>query len=366
MEHHSNIVPWQLLCEETGAHAARRADRRRGELILDEFERLLDAAHADRRDRRTCRTRSGRSTRSREIVALAHARGVPVLIDGAQAAYHMPRRRAGARLRLLRRPGHKLYGPTGIGVLYGKAALLEAMPPYQGGGDMISSRHVREDAPGTSLPVQVRGRHAEHRRARRAAARRSTTSQAIGLDGDRRARARAARVRHRRSSQAIPGVRHHRHGARTRPSVLSFVMDGVHPHDIGTILDREGVAVRTGHHCAQPVMDRFGIPATARASLAIYNTREELDALGRALRQGARGVRLMSDLSDLYQEVILDHNRRPRNFRALDGAEPPRRRATTRSAATGCTLYLQRRRRRRSPTWRSRDPAARSRRRPRR
>ena len=122
-----------------------------------------------------------------------------------------------------------------------------------------------------------------------------------------------------------------------KSSILSFVMDGIHPHDIGTIVDREGVAVRTGHHCAQPVMDRFGIPATARASLAMYNTREDLDALGRALREGARGIQLMSDLSDLYQEVILDHNKRPQELPHASTAPATRPRASTRSAATACT-----------------------------
>ena len=227
-------------------------------------------------------------------------------------------RRAGARTATSTSlTGHKLYGPTGIGVLYGKAAHLEAMPPFMGGGDMISSVTF-ERSTWNALPYKFEAGTPQHRR-RVGLDAALDYIDSVGLDAIARARARACSRTAPSVLEAIPGVRLIG-TAPQKASILSFVMDGVHPHDIGTIVDREGVAIRTGHHCAQPVMDRFGVPATARASLAMYNTREELDALGRALRARARGVCLMSDLNDLYQEVILDHNRRPRNFHALADA----------------------------------------------
>jgi cysteine desulfurase/selenocysteine lyase len=280
MEHHSNIVPWQLVCEATGAHLKVAPIDDRGDLILDEFDRLL-----------TPRTRIaavthmsnalGTVTPAREIVRLAHARGVPILIDASQAAYHMRVDVQALDCDFLVATGHKLYGPTGIGALYGKEAHLEAMPPFMGGGDMISSVTF-ERSTWNALPYKFEagtpdiagaiGLHAA-----------LDYIDATGLD---------AIAAHERDLmdygttvlQAIDGVRLIG-TARQKASILSFVMDGVHPHDIGTIVDREGVAIRTGHHCAQPVMERFKVPATARASLAMYNTREELDALGRALRK---------------------------------------------------------------------------------
>jgi cysteine desulfurase/selenocysteine lyase len=280
MEHHSNIVPWQLACEATGAHLRVAPIDDRGELILEEFDRLL-----------TPRTRIasithmsnalGTVTPVREIVRLAHAKGVPVLIDASQAAYHMRVDVKAIDCDFLVATGHKLYGPTGIGVLYGKEAHLQDMPPFMGGGDMISSvtfeRSTWNVLPykfeaGTPDIAGAIGLHAA-----------LDYIEATGLE---------AIAAHERDLltygtgllQAIDGVRIIG-TARDKASILSFVMEGVHPHDIGTIVDREGVAIRTGHHCAQPVMERFGIPATARASLAMYNTREELDALGRALQQ---------------------------------------------------------------------------------
>ena len=227
-------------------------------------------------------------------------------------------------------------------MLYGKAALLEAMPPYQGGGDMIRAvtfeKTIYNDA-----AVQVRGRHAEHRRRDRPRRGASTTSSGIGLDAIAAHEHELLAYATDAAARAFPGCASSARRA-TRPASLSFVIDGVHPHDIGTILDREGIAVRAGHHCAQPVMERFGVPATARASFAFYNTREEVDALVAGLHKVQRGVRVIDELRELYQEVILDHSKRPRNFRALRRRRPPAPRATTRCAATRSRVYLDARR----------------------
>ena len=215
-----------------------------------------------------------------EIVRQAHDAGAAVLIDGSQAAYHMPIDVAALGADFYVFTGHKLYGPTGIGVLHGREAVLEAMPPFLGGGDMIRSVTF-EGSTWNDLPFKFEAGHAGHRRRHRPGrgdrlrARRSASTPSA------RTSRRSWRGRRRRSS-ALPGVRLVG-TAKQKASVLSFVMDGIHPHDIGTIVDREGVAIRTGHHCAQPVMDRFGIPATARASFAMYNTFEEVDALVAAL-----------------------------------------------------------------------------------
>ena len=278
MEHHSNIVPWQLVCEATGGVLKVAPIDDRGELVLDEFERLL-----------TPRTRIaaithmsnalGTVTPVREIVRLAHARNVPVLIDASQAAYHMRVDVQALDCDFCVATGHKLYGPTGIGVLYGKEAHLDAMPPFLGGGDMIASVTF-ERSTWNALPYKFEagtphiagaiGLHAA-----------LDYIDGIGFDAI-GAHERDLLEYGTQVLQRIDGVRMIG-TARDKASILSFVLEGVHPHDIGTIVDREGIAIRTGHHCAQPVMDRFGVPATARASLAMYNTREELDALGRAL-----------------------------------------------------------------------------------
>jgi cysteine desulfurase/selenocysteine lyase len=280
MEHHSNIVPWQLVCEATGGVLKVAPIDDRGELILEEFERLL-----------TPRTRLasithmsnalGTVTPAREIVRLAHAHKVPVLIDASQAAYHMRVDVQALDCDFLVATGHKLYGPTGVGVLYGKEAHLEAMPPFLGGGDMIASVTF-ERSTWNALPSKFEagtpdiagaiGLHAA-----------LDYIAAVGLDAI-AAHERDLLAYGTQVLQGIDGVRLIG-TARDKASILSFVLDGVHPHDIGTIVDREGIAIRTGHHCAQPVMERFKVPATARASLAMYNTREELDALGRALRK---------------------------------------------------------------------------------
>jgi cysteine desulfurase/selenocysteine lyase len=280
MEHHSNIVPWQLATEATGARLVVAPIDDRGELLMDEFEKRLGP-----RTRLVAVTHMsnalGTITPARQIVQLAHARGIPVLLDGAQAAYHMSVDVQALGCDFYAISGHKIYGPTGIGVLYGRAALLEEMPPFLGGGDMIASvtfeRSTWNTLPykfeaGTPHIAGAVGLHAALDFVER-----------VGM---------AAIAAHEKDLleygtqllESIPGVRLIGTAAE-KASVLSFVMDGIHPHDIGTIVDREGVAIRTGHHCAQPVMDRFGIPATARASLAVYNTREELDALGRAIER---------------------------------------------------------------------------------
>ena len=278
MEHHSNIVPWQLACEATGATLKVAPIDDRGELVLDAFEALLSPA-----TRLVAMTHMsnalGTVTPASEIVRLAHARGVPVLIDASQAAYHMRIDVQALDCDFLVATGHKLYGPTGIGVLYGKAAHLEAMPPFLGGGDMIASVSF-ERSTWNVLPYKFEAGtpHIEGAIGLHAALDyiESVGFEAIG------AHERDVLEYATRQIEAVDGVRLIG-TAREKASVVSFVMDAAHPHDIGTIVDREGVAIRTGHHCAQPVMERFGIPATARASLAMYNTREDIDALVRAL-----------------------------------------------------------------------------------
>ena len=279
-EHHSNIVPWQLACEATGARLRVAPIDDRGELMLDEFERLLgprtkiaSVSHMS--------NALGTITPAREIVRLAHARGVPVLLDGSQAAAHLKVDVQALGCDFYVATGHKLYGPTGIGVLYGRTGHLDAMPPFLGGGDMISSVTFERSA-WNVLPYKfeagtphIAGAIALH------AALDYLTS--AGLDAV-SAYERQLLDYGTAALQDVPGLRIIG-TAPEKASILSFVMDGVHPHDIGTIVDREGVAIRTGHHCAQPVMERFGVPATARASLAMYNTREELDVLVRALHR---------------------------------------------------------------------------------
>jgi cysteine desulfurase/selenocysteine lyase len=278
MEHHSNIVPWQLLCEEKGARLRVIPMDDRGELLLDELEPLL----TDRTKLVSVTHMSnalGTVNPVEEIVKIAHAHGVPVLLDGSQAAYHMPVDVQALDCDFYAATGHKLYGPTGIGVLYAKAEHLESMPPFLGGGDMISSVTF-ERSTWNLLPYKFEAGtpHIEGAIGLGVAV---DYIRSVGLDqiGEHE---RDLLQYGTEALESIDGVRLIG-TARRKASILSFVMDGVHPHDIGTIVDREGVAIRTGHHCAQPVMDRLGIPATARASLAMYNTRDEIDALVRAL-----------------------------------------------------------------------------------
>ncbi len=278
MEHHSNIVPWQLLCTEKGATLRVVPILDSGELDMEAFARLL-----------TPRTRIvaisalsnalGTVNPIEAITRAAHEAGAVVLIDGAQAAYHMPVNVAAIGCDFFVMTGHKLYGPTGIGVLYGKAALLDAMPPWQGGGDMIASVTF-ERSTWNVLPYKFEAGTPD-----------ISGAIALGVAVDYITAVGMDRIQaHEQELLAygtaalleVPGVTLVGTAPR-KASILSFVMEGVHPHDLGTIVDREGVAIRTGHHCAQPVMDRFGIPATARASLAMYNTREDIDALVAAL-----------------------------------------------------------------------------------
>jgi cysteine desulfurase/selenocysteine lyase len=278
MEHHSNIVPWQLVCGERGATLRVAPIDDRGELMLDELERLIGprtvlvaVTHMS--------NALGTVNPVDEIVRLAHARNVPVLVDGSQAAYHMPVDVQALDCDFYAATGHKLYGPTGIGVLYGRESHLETMPPFLGGGDMIRSVTF-ERSTWNDLPCKFEAGTPNIAGALGLATALDYIRE-VGLDGI-AAHEQQLLAYGTEAIAAVPGVRLIGTAAR-KSSILSFVMDGVHPHDIGTIVDREGIAIRTGHHCAQPVMERFGVPATARASLAMYTTREDLDALARAL-----------------------------------------------------------------------------------
>ena len=274
MEHHSNIVPWQILCEEKGARLRVAPINDDGELIIEEFAKLLNErtkivslAHVS--------NALGTINPIRAIVEIAHRHNVPVMIDGAQAAPHMKLDVQELECDFYAFSGHKVFGPTGIGVLYGKASLLDAMPPYQGGGDMIASVTFEKTTYNT-LPYKFEAGTPNIAGTIGLGAAIDYVNQ-IGID-------RIARYEHELldygtdALSQIPGLRLIG-TAKDKAGVLSFVLEGVHPHDVGTILDREGIAIRTGHHCAMPVMERFGIPATARASLAFYNTKEEIDAL---------------------------------------------------------------------------------------
>jgi len=278
LEHHSNIVPWQQACARTGAILRVAPIDDAGDVVLEEFERLL-----------TPKTRMvavshmsnalGTINPVAQMSAMARAVGATVLIDGSQAAYHMAVDVQALDPDFYVFTGHKVYGPTGIGVLYGREAVLAAMPPFLGGGDMISSVTFEHSdwnelpykfeagtpniADGIALGVAL------------------DFIQSIGFDAI-GAHESALLAYGTEQLSGVPGLRLIG-TARRKASVLSFVMEDCHPHDIGTIVDREGVAIRTGHHCAQPVMDRYCIPATARASLAMYNTTDDIDALVRAL-----------------------------------------------------------------------------------
>lgn len=274
MEHHSNIVPWQMLCQERGANLRVIPMNDAGELLLDEYEKLLGPrtklvalVHVS--------NALGTVNPAGQMIETAHRRGIPVLLDGAQAVPHVGIDVQAMDCDFYAFSGHKLFGPTGIGVLYGKAELLQKMPPYQGGGEMIAAvtfeKTFFKDIPhkfeaGTPNITGVVGLGAA-----------IDYLASIGIE-------RAAIYEHELLAYAtdrlreIPEVRLIG-TARDKISVLSFVIEGVHAHDVGTILDRAGVAVRVGHHCAQPVMQRFKVPATVRASFAFYNTKGEVDAL---------------------------------------------------------------------------------------
>jgi cysteine desulfurase/selenocysteine lyase len=280
MEHHSNIVPWQMLCETTGARLRVAPIDDDGALVMDELRSLVGP-----RTKIVAVTHLSNALGTinpvAEIIALAHQAGAVVLVDGAQAAYHMPVDVRALDCDFYVCTGHKLYGPTGIGALYGKATLLEAMPPWQGGGDMIASVTF-EKTTYNVIPAKFEAGTPDISGAIGLAAALDYVT-AIGLDRI-EVHERTLLEYGTAALAAVPGLRLVGTAPR-KASILSFVMEGIHPHDIGTIVDREGVAIRTGHHCAQPVMDRFGVPATARASLALYNTREDLDRLVAALRR---------------------------------------------------------------------------------
>ena len=280
MEHHSNIVPWQMLCEEKGAKLRVIPINDRGELLMEEYEKLLGP-----RTRMVAVTHVSNALGTinpvREIVELAHKAGAVALIDGAQAVPHMKVDVQALDADFYAFSGHKLFGPTGTGVLYGKTKLLNAMPPYQGGGDMIRTVTF-EKTTYNDLPYKFEAGTPNIAGGIGLGAAIDYVN-GIGLD-------KIAAYEHEllvygtEALSDIPGLRLIG-TAREKAAVLSFVMEGIHPHDIGTVLDRMGIAVRTGHHCAQPVMDRFGVPATTRASLAFYNTTAEIDALAAGLRK---------------------------------------------------------------------------------
>jgi len=278
MEHHSNIVPWQIVCGETGAVLRVAPIDEAGELRMDVFEKLLTTrtklvavAHVS--------NALGTINPLRRMIGLAHAAGARVLVDGAQAAGHLAVDVQELDCDFYALSGHKLYGPTGIGVLYGKAELLDAMLPYQGGGEMIS-RVTFAETSYNAIPFKFEAGTPNIAGAIGLGAAIDYVS-AIGLPTIAAHEAALLEDATRRATD-FPGLRLIG-TARDKTGILSFTLDGVHPHEIGTILDREGVAIRTGHHCAMPVMDHFGVPATARASFALYNTREDVDALFGAL-----------------------------------------------------------------------------------
>jgi cysteine desulfurase/selenocysteine lyase len=280
MEHHSNIVPWQILCEQTGAALRVIPINDSGELLLDEFERMLNprtkivsVTHVS--------NALGTINPVEQIIERARRHGAAVIVDGAQAVPHMRVDVAALDCDFYVFSSHKMFGPTGVGVVYGKYDLLCEMPPYQGGGEMIKSvtfeKTIYNDVPhkfeaGTPHIAGVIGLGAA-----------IDYLTEIGLD-------RITEYEHglleyaTDSLSRLPQVRLIG-TALHKAAVLSFVVDGIHAHDVGTVLDQEGIAVRTGHHCSQPVMDRFGVPATARASLALYNTQDEIDALARGLHK---------------------------------------------------------------------------------
>ncbi|HEY6784821.1 MAG TPA: cysteine desulfurase [Gemmatimonadales bacterium] len=284
MEHHSNIVPWQILAEQTGAGLKVIPMNERGELKLDEYQKLLTpkarivaVAHIS--------NSLGTINPIKEMVRLAHANGVPVLVDGAQGAPHVVVDVQDLDCDFYTVSGHKMFGPTGVGVLYGKAAHLEAMPPYQGGGDMIRSVTFAKT---TYAPIPAKFEAGT-----------PDIGGVVGLGAavdylgalDRTAAAAYEQDLLEYATKqlgTVPGLRIVGTAAH-KASVISFVLDGIHAHDVGTIVDQAGVAIRTGHHCTQPVMEFFNVPATARASFVFYNTRDEVDILVEALK-GVRKV----------------------------------------------------------------------------
>lgn len=274
MEHHSNIVPWQMLCEQTGAVLKVAPINLQGELIYDEFEQLI----SDKTKLVSISHMSnalGTINPVEKIIAAAHAKDIPVLLDGAQALPHMTVDVQALDCDFYVFSGHKLYAPSGIGALYGKQALLEAMPPYQGGGDMIR-KVTFEETEYNTLPYKFEAGTPSIADAVGLGAAIDYLNE-IGMDNVAAYEAELLAYATERAKQ-IKGLRIIGEAAE-KGAILSFVLDGIHPHDIGTMLDSLGIAIRAGHHCAMPVMDFFQVPATARASFAMYNTRQEIDVL---------------------------------------------------------------------------------------
>lgn len=274
LEHHSNIVPWQMLCQEKGAVLKVAPINDSGEILLDEYEKLFNErtkfvalSHVS--------NALGTVNPAREMIAAAHQRGIPVLLDGAQAAPHIKIDVQALDCDFYAFSGHKICGPTGIGVLYGKRALLERMQPFQGGGDMILSVTFEKTTYNT-IPYKFEAGTPPIAAAIGMGSAMDYLS-GIGFEGIGEHEAELLNYATQQVG-AMKGVRIIG-TAKHKAAVLSFVIEGVHPHDVGTILNEDGIAIRTGHHCAQPVMRRFGVPATARASFAFYNTLEEVDAL---------------------------------------------------------------------------------------
>lgn len=280
LEHHSNIVPWQMLCEDRGVKLRVIPINDAGEVVLDELGSLLNprtklvsVAHVS--------NALGTINPVQEIIRMSHDRGVPVLLDGAQSVQHLTVDVRALDCDFFAFSGHKMYAPTGIGILYGKLDWLERLSPYQGGGEMIRTVSFEEGTTYNDLPHRFEAGtpHIEGAIGLGAAV---DYLHSVGLE-------RIVEYEHSlleyatEKLSAIPGLEIIGTAAR-KSSVVSFVLQGVHPHDIGTILDQEGIAIRTGHHCAQPVMDRFQVPATSRVSLAFYNTRDEIDATAAAIR----------------------------------------------------------------------------------
>ena len=280
MEHHSNIVPWQMLCERQRARLQIVPVNERGEVSLDDFERLLSpktrlvsVVHLS--------NALGSINPVKEIIALAHRRGVPVLLDGAQAAARIPIDVQDLDCDFYALSGHKLYGPTGIGILYGKSELLDEMPPFLGGGDMISSVTF-EKTLYNKLPNKF---EAGTPHVAGAIGLGAAIDYVRGVGIEAIAAHENELLRHATEGVSrVPGLRIIG-TAREKAGILSFVMEGIHPHDIGTILDQQGIAIRAGHHCTQPLMEQFGLPATARASFGMYNTLAEVDALVNGLEK---------------------------------------------------------------------------------
>ncbi len=279
LEHHSNIVPWQMLAEETGATIRVLPINDAGELCLEQFEPLFNA-HTRLVGVSHVSNALGSINPIKQMIALAHRHGVPVLVDGAQAAPHMPVDVQDLDCDFYAFSGHKLCGPTGIGVLYGKAELLEKMQPFKGGGDMILSVSFEKTVYNT-IPYKFEAGTPPVAAAIGLGAAVDYLS-AIGMDSI--ARHEHALLQYATSQlNALPGLRVIG-TATNKAAVLSFTLEGIHPHDVGTLLNQEGIAVRTGHHCAQPVMTRLKVPATTRASFAFYNSMAEVDALVAGIR----------------------------------------------------------------------------------